>query len=196
MRTHINLSRQPFTNRRLLWIVLVAIYLTGFWLFLWIATEKDRVLAKQTELKLQIEGQRQAAIDAKMEQERRSNSEQKIVATEQQAIQLAGARQLIQLKTFSWNRMIGEIEGYIPNKTRIMSIKVEEIASEGDQLLAAVQVKALGTTPAEMTEMMIALEKSGGLFTVGETGQDATVESGETPFTLNLIYKPSRGNPR
>jgi hypothetical protein len=196
MRTHINLSRQPFTNRRLLWIVLVAIYLTGFWLFLWIATEKDRVLAKQTELKLQIEGQRQAAIDAKMEQERRSNSEQKIVATEQQAIQLAGARQLIQLKTFSWNRMIGEIEGFIPNKTRIMSIKVEEIANEGDQLLAAVQVKALGTTPAEMTEMMIALEKSGGLFTVGETGQDATVESGETPFTLNLIYKPSRGNPR
>ena len=196
MRTHINLSRQPFTNRRLLWIVLVAIYLTGFWLFLWIATEKDRVLAKQTELKLQIEGQRQAAIDAKTEQERRRNSEQKIVATEQQAVQLAGARQLIQLKTFSWNRMIGEIEGYIPNKTRIMSIKVEEIANEGDQLMAAVQVKALGTTPAEMTEMMIALEKSGGLFTVGETGQDATVESGETPFTLNLIYKPSRGNPR
>ena len=196
MRTQINLSRQPFTNRRLLWIVLAAIYLTGFWLFLWIATEKDRVLAKQTELKLQIEGQRQAAIDAKTEQERRRNSEQKIVATEQQAVQLAGARQLIQLKTFSWNRMIGEIEGYIPNKTRIMSIKVEEIANEGDQLMAAVQVKALGTTPAEMTEMMIALEKSGGLFTVGETGQDATVESGETPFTLNLIYKPSRGNPR
>jgi hypothetical protein len=179
-----------------LWIVLVAIYLTGFWLFLWIATEKDRVLAKQTELKLQIEGQRQSAIDAKLEQERRSQSEQKIVATEQQAVQLAGARQLIQLKTFSWNRMIGEIEGFIPNKTRIMSIKVEEIANEGDQLLAAVQVKALGTTPAEMTEMMIALEKSGGLFTVGETGQDATVESGETPFTLNLIYKPSRGNTR
>ena len=75
MRTQINLSRQPFTNRRLLWIVLAAIYLTGFWLFLWIATEKDRVLAKQTELRLQIEGQRQAAIDAKMEQERRSNSE-------------------------------------------------------------------------------------------------------------------------
>jgi hypothetical protein len=196
MRTQINLSRQPFTNRRLLWIVLAAIYLTGFWLFLWIATEKDRVLAKQTELKLQIEGQRQAAIDAKLEQERRSSSEQKIVATEQQAVQLAGARQLIQRKTFSWNRMIGEIEGYVPNKTRIMSIKVEEIATEGDQLLAVVQVKALGTTPGEMTEMMLALEKSGGLFTVGETGQDATVESGETPFTLNLIYKPSRGNPR
>ena len=45
-----------------------------------------------------------------------------------------------------------------------------------------------------MTEMMMNLEKSGGLFSVGETGQDATLESGETPFTLNLTYKPSRGS--
>jgi Tfp pilus assembly protein PilN len=193
MRTQINLSRQPFTNRRVLWIVLVAVYLTSFWLFLWIATEKDRVLAKETELKLRIDGQRQAAIDAKLEQDRRNRSVQKIVATDQQALQLAAARQLIQCKGFSWNRLIGEIEGYVPKHTRIMSIKVEEISNEADQVLATVQVKALGTTSGEMTEMMAALEKSGGLFTVGEAGQDATLETGETPFTLNLIYKPSRG---
>src|SRR6266576_2637513 len=56
MRTQINLSRQPFTNRRVLWIVLVAVYLTSFWLFLWIATEKDRVLAKESKVQLQIDG--------------------------------------------------------------------------------------------------------------------------------------------
>jgi len=176
------------------WIVLAAVYLTSFWLFLWIATEKDRVLAKETELKLHIDGQRQSAIDAKLEQERRSKLEQKIVATDQQALQLAAARQLIQRKGFSWNRMIGEIEDYVPKNTRIMSIKVEEISNQADQVLARVQVKALGTTPGEMTEVMMSLEKSGGLFTVGEAGQDPTLESGETPFTLNLTYKPSRGN--
>jgi len=57
-------------------------------------------------------------------------------------------------------------------------------------------VKALGTTPDEMTAMMSNLGKSGGLFIVGETGQEATTETGETPFTLNLIYKPSRGDAR
>ena len=172
----------------------MAVYLTSFCLFLWIATEKDRVLAKETELKLRIDGQRQAAIDAKLEQERRRKSEQKIVVTDQQALQLAAARQLIQRKGFFWNRMIGEIEDYVPKKTRIMGIKVEEISNDADRVLATVQVKALGTTPDEMTEMMISLEKSGGLFTVGETSQDATLESGETPFTLNLTYKPSRGD--
>ena len=193
MRTQINLSSQPFTNRRVLWIAIVAVYLTSFWLFLWIATEKDRVLAKESDVKLQIDGQRQAALEAKLEQERRSRSEQKIVVTEQQALQLAAARQLIQRKGFSWNRMIDEIEDYVPKKTRIMSIKVEEVSNDADHVLATVQVKALGTTPDEMTEMMMSLEKSGGLFTVGETSQDAVLETGETPFTLNLTYKPSRG---
>src|SRR5260370_89628 len=165
MRTQINLSRQPFKNRRVLWIALVAVYLTSCWLFLWIATEKDRVLAKETELKLQIDSQRQAAIDAKLEQERRSKSEQKIVVTDQQALQLAAARQLIQRKGFSWNRMIGEIEQYVPKNTRIMSIKVAEVSNDADHVLATVEVKALGKTPGEMTEMMMSLEKSDGLFT-------------------------------
>ena len=177
-----------------MWIVLAAVYFTGFWLFLWIAAEKDHVIAKETEVKRRIEGQKEAAEDAKREQERRKEAQQKTIVTEQQALQLAAARQLIQRKGFSWNRMIGDIEEYVPKNTRIMSIKVDEVASDSEQVLARVQVKAVGTTAAELTEMMASLEKSGGLFTVGETAQEATTESGETPFTLNLIYKPSRGD--
>jgi ribosome-binding factor A len=196
MRTQINLSTQPFKNHRLMWIGLVAVYFIGFWLVLWIAAEKGHVIAKETEVKRRIEGQKEAAEEAKREQERRKQTQQKTIVTEQQALQLAAARQLIQRKGFSWNRMIGDIEEYVPKNTRIMSIKVEEVASESDQVMARVQVKAIGTTAAELTEMMTSLEKSGGLFTVGETAQDAISESGETPFTLNLIYKPSRGDSR
>jgi Tfp pilus assembly protein PilN len=196
MRTHINLSRRPFTNHRLIWIVLVAAYFIAFWLFLWMTAEKGRVLAKQTELTQRIEGQKQAAKDAADEQERRKREQQKIVLTEQQAMQLASARRLIQRKVFSWNRMIGDIEEYVPKNTRIMSIKVAEIVNTADEVMARVEVKALGTTPDEMTAMMSNLEKSGGLFIVGETGQEAPTDTGETPFTLSLIYKPSRGDAR
>jgi len=194
MRTQINLSTQPFKNHRVMWIVLVAVYFTGFWLFLWIAAEKDHVIAQETEVKRRIEGQTQAAEEAKREQDLRKQGQQKTIVTEQQAMQLAAARQLIQRKAFSWNRLIGDIEEYVPKNTRIMSIKVEEIASDLDQVMARVQVKAVGSTPAELTEMMASLEKSSGLFIVGETSQDATTENGDTPFTLNLTYKPSRGD--
>ena len=194
MRTYVNLSRRPFTNHRLLWIALAGVYFLAFWLFLWMTAEKGRVLAKQTELTQRIESQKQAAKDAVDEQERRKREQQKIVLTEQQATQLASARRLIQRKAFLWNRMIGDIEEYVPKNTRIMSIKVAEIFNTADEVMARVEVKALGTTSDEMTAMMSNLEKSGGLFIVGETGQEATTDTGETPFTLSLIYKPSRGD--
>jgi thymidylate synthase len=162
-------------------------------MFLWMTGEKGRVLAKQTDVKQRIDSQRHSFEEATREEERRKQEQQRIVLTEEQAIQLASARQLLQHKVFSWNNMIRDIEEYVPKNTRIMSIKVEENVSTAEEVMARVQVKALGTTPAEMTEMMGNLEKSGGLFIVGETGQEATAESGETPFTLNLIYKPSRG---
>lgn len=157
-------------------------------------TEKSRVLAKQNEIIQRMEGQKQAVEEARLADERRKQLQQKTVLTEQQAIQLASARQLINKKLFSWNRMIGDIEEYVPKKARIMSIKVDEIGGAGQEVVASIRVKALGITPGEMTEMMTNLEKSGGRFIVGETGQDATVESGETPFTINLIYKPFRGD--
>lgn len=176
-----------------MWIGLVAVYFIAFWLFLWMTGEKSRVVAKQTEVSQRIEAGKAMAAEAISEQERRKLEQQKIVLTDPQAMQLASARQLIQRKVFSWNKMIGDIEEYIPKNTRIMSIKVEEIVNSGADVTARVQVKALGTTPDELTAMMTNLEKSNGLFIVGETGQDATVESGETPFTINLVYKPSRG---
>ena len=193
MRTNINLSRRPFANRRLFWIALITVYFIAFWLFLWMLSEKSSVVAKQNEISQRIEAQKEAAAEAIREQERRKLEQQRIVLSEQQAMQLAGARQLIQRKVFSWNRMIGDIENYVPSKTRIMSIKVQEILNTSEDVAARVQVKALGTTADELTTMMSNLEKSNGLFIVGETGQEATVDSGETPFTLNLIYKPVRG---
>ncbi|MFY9557252.1 MAG: hypothetical protein WAV20_18300 [Blastocatellia bacterium] len=193
MRTNVNLARRPFTNHRLFWVVLLAVYFISLWTFFWIAGEKSRVIAKASETKQRIEGQKQMAADAILEQERRKQEQQKIVLTERQALELAAARQLIARKVFSWNRMIGDIEEFVPKNTRIMSIRVDEIASDANRVMARVEVKAVGTTPDEMTQMMLNLEKSGGLFTVGEAGQETTTENGETPFALTLTYQRSRG---
>lgn len=194
MRTNINLSKRPFTNHRLFWIVLVAVYFVSLWLMLLIVTEKSRVIVRADELRQRIDGQKQLALEAAKEQERRKKEQTKVVVTDEQAVQLAAARQLIQRKVFSWNQIIGDIEEYVPKNTRIMSIKVDEIANTTEDAMARVQVKAVGTTASEMTEMMDNLDKSGGLFIVGETGQDATTEGGETPFTLNLTYRPRKGD--
>jgi hypothetical protein len=194
MRTKLNLSTRPFTNHRLFWIALIAVYLTSLWLMLWFVSEKSGVIAKADAVKNRIESQKKLADEATADLDRRKKEEVRVVVTEQQAIELASARQLIQRKVFSWNKMISDMEEYVPQNARIISIKVDESATTADDAMARIQVKAIGTTPSEMTEMMINLEKSDGLFAVGETGQEATTENGETPFTLNLTYRPRRGN--
>ena len=156
-------------------------------------SEKSRVVARQTEVSHRIDTQREEVADALREQERRRLEQVKIVLSDDQKMQLASARQLIHRKEFSWNRMLSDIEEYIPKNTRIMSIKVEGVVSSSEDLAANLQVKALGTTPDELTAMMLNLEKSNGRFIVGETGQDPTAESGETPFTISLVYRPSKG---
>src|SRR5712692_9663999 len=135
MRTLVNLSSRPFTNHRIFWIVLFVIYLNGLWLFLWMAAEKNRVIARADNVKQRIEGQRKLADEAKAEQERRKKEAQKIVITEQQTTELAAARHLIQRKVFSWNKMIADIEEYVPKNTRIMSIKVDEIINTSEDAM-------------------------------------------------------------
>lgn len=152
------------------------------------------MIARADDLQRRIDSQKQLVKDATDELERRKKTEVKVVITEQQQIELAAARQLIGRKVFSWNRMISDLEEYVPKNARIVSIKVEEIANTAEEAMATIQVKAVGTTTGEMTEMMLNLEKSAGLFAVGESGQDAVGENGETPFSLNLTYRPRRGD--
>jgi Tfp pilus assembly protein PilN len=135
------------------------------------------------------------ADQARAEREKKEREQRQILITDQEALELASARVLILQKSFSWDRMIGALEQLVPHQARIAAIKVEGI-SDAAGSSARVQVKALGATTAQMTEMMTNIEKSGGLFVTGQADQDSTTDNGETPFTLELTYNPTRGNGR
>jgi Tfp pilus assembly protein PilN len=115
-----------------------------------------------------------------------------VFITEQETMELASARMLILQRSFVWNRMISDLEQLVPHQARISAIKVEGV-SESEGGMARLQVKAVGGTAAQMTEMMTNVEQSGGLFATSQADQDAVTETGEIPFTLQLTYKPARG---
>jgi hypothetical protein len=193
MRTSVNLSSRPFTNHRLFWIVIAAVFFASLWFFLWALTEQSLVSAKADQIKVRIEGQQALADAARAERERKEREQVKIVINEQEALELASARRLILEKSFSWNRMISELEQLVPQEARISSIKVVGI-SEVQGVTANVQVKAVGSTAAQMTAMMTNIAKSAGLFAVLQADQEALTETGETPFTLELAYNQARGD--
>ena len=49
-------------------------------------------------------------------------------------------------------------------------------------------ISAVGKTAAQLTELMSKLEKSGGLFVVGEVSQGQVSDTGEVPFLVLVTY--------
>lgn len=193
MRNSLNLSSRPFHNHRLLWIAILATFLVSFWMLVWAATEKDVAHAKADRVAARIKSQQDDVKRIIDEREKRAREQQPPDVKEQDRLELAAARQLIARRAFNWDRMITEMERYVPKQARITGMKIEQVTALGQSLSATVEVKAIGMSTGQMTEMMEAFERSGGLFAVRQTTQDAPDEAGGVPFTINLVYSPSRG---
>jgi hypothetical protein len=194
MRTYLNLSSRPFTNHRIFWIAVMAVFFISLWLLLWVSTERNVVSAKIDQISRRISAQEELVKQAELDRVSRSQLQQDIQLDDQQKMQLAAARQLISLKAFSWNRLVSDIEAHTPKDARILSIKGDELSNGQQAGNATVEIKALGKTAAQMTEMMESLEKSGGLFVILQSGQEALSDTGEVPFALELVYNPYRGS--
>jgi hypothetical protein len=193
MRTNLNLSRQPYTNRRLFWICLLALLFAGISVAFWTANGQARVASEINELKSQISAKQESLKQLKDKAEKNQVVVTQTVLTEEQKYQLASARQLIAQKSFSWNNLLSDIEKYVPKRVRILSIKIDESAKPKDEGAVLIDIVAAGESPTQMTEMMTTIENSSGKFILDQAEQQATDEDGSTPFILKLIYRPVRG---
>jgi len=192
MRTSLNLSSRPFANHRLFWIAIALVFFISLWLGLWVNSEKSRVIAKADEVAGMVKAQEGKVEEYKKDLERRIKADQRLPLNEQDAVELASARQLIANKAFSWNRLIADIERFVPNHAKVASIQVSGASTESGSVVAQVEIKAIGQTTAQLTEMMESLEKSGGLFEVRSFSQEAVADTGEVPFSLRVTYLPNR----
>lgn len=193
MRTNLNLSRRPFTNRRPFWLGVFAVLVLSFGFALWVASEKSRVEAQIADLDAERK-QKEKSVKALQAQAAEGTKEvPQTVLTDQQAYELASARLLLSRKGFSWNTLLKDIESHVPKDVRLLTIKIEEGSRVKQDGGAAIEIKAMGRQAAQMTEMMQSIEKSGGVFELDQAVQDALSESGEVPFTLKVFYRPAGG---
>lgn len=193
MRIELNLSKQPFTNHRLLWIAVVAVIFACLWSGIWIKAETADAQRTADDFEQRIRARQSEFDRLKAEEENRRHEEEKIVLTREEATQLAAARRILPYKAFSMARMISDIEGYVPPDTRILSISVGAVLGEADAMTAQVELRALGKTAAELTEMMTRLQKSEGLFVVGDASQAQATDTGEIPFSMTIGYRQRVG---
>jgi Tfp pilus assembly protein PilN len=190
MRMNLNLSRQPYTNRRLFWICLLAVLLGSASFAFWMAAENTRNASTIASLRSQIDTKQKSLPKLKQQASQNTVTVTQTVLTDEQKFQLASARQLIEQKSFSWNALLSDIEKHVPKQVRILSIKIAESAKPLEVGTVEIEIAAAGRAAAQMTEMMADIETSGGKFVVDQAEQQAPSEEGDVPFILRLIYRP------
>ncbi len=196
-RVDLNLARKPFTNRRLFWVGIILVIAINSILAIWISGERIKVLGEINQLEQQKKEKELNIELLKRKVEDVRKEVPQTVLTDEQKLQLASARLLISRGAFSWNRLMSDIERFIPQKAFVTSLKIDEGGrvkeSSGETVAKAiVEIKVTGQSATQMTEMMTALEHSSGLFGVEQATQDPLAEDGTVPFTLKLTYKPTK----
>jgi len=193
MRTSLNLSARPFANHRLLYIAVAAILLISLWLYLWTSSQRSLVAARADSLAVRVRDARDRLESARQENQKNTKAQEQPPISDTDRLELASARQLLARRAFSINRVMADLEHYVPKDAKLVGLKVEKVAPLGQPITAAIEVKAIGKTPAQLTEMMEKIEKSGGVFAIRQSTQEASQDTSEVPFTLVLVYTPGGG---
>lgn len=189
----LNLSRRPFTNRRPFWAVIVAVLLGCGGVAVWVNNKTSAANQRIVDMNRQLKSQQASFEAARKSREEREREDAKLQITPGETYELAEARQIIRTKAFSWDKLLSDIEAYIPQKAKVIDLKVERPQPGDNGLEAAIQVGALGESSAQMTELMDNFAKSGGLFTVNDVSQGQMDDTGHVPFAIKVEYHPWAG---
>jgi len=189
----VNLSSRPFTNHRLFWMGVLTVVIICIFSIWSISEQKSLAAGEIDRINASLKGRQLLVEKMKEAEEARKKADDQIFLTPQDQVQLAGARQLISRRVFSWDKLMSDLEGAVPSKAKIIGVKVSNLKFGVDGPVAEVDINALGNKASELTEMMATLDKTGGLFTVGEVSQSQMNDSGQIPFNLAVQYSPSRG---
>ncbi len=192
MKYHINLSRQPFYNRKLFWLsFLFIISFTG----LAINSLKDEIQVISKDSKL---------LEARVtEQRRRLKDLQSAAPVKAQPLDQAHIKQmeatalLIAQRRFSWTSMLEEFERALSPQIRIASISLADKVGKGtgnNDKTKGVQLslQVFANNPEEITKMIEAMDKR-GIFQVQPKIQLAPQpDNPDTGFELLVQYLPTK----
>ena len=189
MNVNLNLASKPFNNRALPWILTVAILfvsLVGLIVVIQLTTSTRRQAAiAQAEVnKLKQEEQLLLA--------RADAVKQSLTPNQQQTLQ--AAHQLVDRKSFSWSRLLADLEGALPDNVRVSRIAVRGVSTQGGQTVADLELAVFSKNPTTIVDMIKSMDHD-GVFHADLVSQNLQKGRGEggTEYELSVIYRPRPG---
>jgi len=185
----LNLASKPFSNRIVPWaltVIILFVSLIGLLIVVQLTTstrkQADLVQGQITQLKQR----EQVLLDAAKQVQQSFTPEQ------QQA--LPAAHELVDRKSFSWSRLLADLEATLPANVRVSRISVRDVTRAGGQTVAQLDLAVFATDPSTISAMMTDWQQ-GGVFQAELRNQNLQKGRGEkgTEYELAVIYRAPAG---
>jgi hypothetical protein len=180
----INLASRPFSNRLLPWALTVIILFVSL-IGLLVVVQLTTSTRKQADLvQAQINQQKQrehALLDAAKE------VQQSFTPDQQQA--LPAAHELVDRKSFSWSRLLADLESSLPANVKVSRIAVRDVTRQEGQTIAQLDLAVFANNPSTISDMISAWHQE-GVFLAEIHNQNLQKGRGEagTEYELAVIY--------
>ncbi len=204
MKPLVNLAREPFRNRRLFWLSVLAICGAAAWFGMRAQSEKISLSNQLTTAELQLDKVKKelglASPKPKDPLNGKSTPASQITITPEENKELIAASDLIERRAFSWSQLLNDIEHHIPRNVRVLRIAVNKVnakasartaksgAAEDDHSVA-LTMEVIGKSKTDVTMMITEFERT-GTFTM--TPREVKLLEGveDVSFTLDVEYRP------
>lgn len=165
MIAKLNLASQPFRNRTLPWTVAAVVASASLVALLLIVGDSRRTGAEadRAEDNLRTLRQENAVLKAQA-------AEVKQAVPPEQLKVLDAAHLLVDRKTFSWSRLLADLEASLPSTVRVSRIGVREVSRRGGRAHAELDLTIIGRAPSDVTNMISEMSR-GGVFSAVLTSQ-------------------------
>ena len=185
MNNSLKLASRPFSNRIVPWaltVVILFVSLIGLLIVVQLTTttrrDADKVQAQITQLKQREQVLLEAA----------KTVQQSFTPEQQQA--LPAAHELVDRKSFSWSRLLADLESSLPPNVKVGRIAVRDVTRAGGQTVAQLDLAVFATDPSTISQMMTDWQQE-GVFLAELRNQNLQKGRGEkgTEYELAVVYR-------
>jgi len=181
----LNLASRPFSNRIVPWaltVIILFVSFIGLLIVVQLTTTSRREAALVQGQITQLKQREQVLMEAA------NQVRQSFTPEQQQAIPAAHA--LIDRKSFSWSRLLTDLESSLPANVKVSRIAVREVSRQADQTIAQLDLAVFAKNPSAIDEMIRTMHQEGVFFAEirSQNLQKGRGEAG-TEYELAVTYR-------
>lgn len=191
MRIDLNLSREPFRNRTAFWLVVSSAYALVLITLVVVLARAGAVGADTEALNEEVTKQAAVITDLEARIAEMKAAQSRALFTDADRRALDEARGLLERKSVGWTRLLGDLEPYVPVRSKLTNIEIVGFEGSGSSLVVRLQVSGTGRDIDQMTTFLARLDGSGGKFAAEPIENGPVPESSDFTFTIEVKYRPS-----